>query len=479
MTSESGRRDVPAVATTPLTSDDEMAVDVVSGGGDPLADDLALPVATRGGVAGHMIATVVGNLFPPLALLVTAPILAHSLGVTGRGQVAGATAPLILVTTAITLGVPQALTFAVAKAPLVTRLVRRRAVELIVLAGVAATLAVVLLSGALAGDDPELPTLVAVAALAIIPGLVLLILRATAAGLHRWRAVALEQFISSAAELVVLVILAVSGTLTPLTAVIVLAFSPFTGALAYLGQVRGMPSDPPPDPLSGRRHLMSFGVRVWIGSLSGIVLSRLDQTLMTPLSDARQLGFYATAVTVSQIPLVINSAVRDVIFAADAADSEDGRLGMAARISSSLSALVGLTIAISMIWWLPILFGNEFSPAIHVGWVLIVAVVLGTPGSIAGAGLGARNHPGLRSISLIIACVVNFVLVMLLVPPYGAMGAAWATLIGNLFSANGCILFLWRKCGVHPREMYGFRRSDITVVLGFLRDARSRLVARA
>ncbi len=431
-----------------------------------------------GNIAGNVVATVVGNLFPPLALLVTAPLLAHELGVTGRGQVAGATAPLILVITAVTFGIPQALTFAVARSPAVLRLARRRALELIVLGGVVATAAVILAAQWLAGDDPKLPHLIVVAALAIVPGLVLTVLRGTAAGLHQWRSVALEQFISSAAELLVLVVLAVAGHLTPLTATLVLAFSPITGAFAYLRQLRAAPADAPlDDPLAGRRHLLHYGMRTWVGAVSGILLSRLDQTIMTPLADAHQLGFYATAVTVSQIPLVINSAVRDVTFSADASETVNERLAAAARISSTASAAVGLVVGVTMVWWLPILFGDAFRPAVPVAAVLIVAVVLGTPGSIAGAGLGARGRPGLRSASLVVACIVNLGLLFVLVPPYGAMGAAWATLVGNLFSANGCIYFLWRRFGVPPIDVYGFRRADWRLVMEFVESARRRLRA--
>jgi O-antigen/teichoic acid export membrane protein len=302
------------------------------------------------------------------------------------------------------------------------------------------------------------------------------VLRGTAAGLHRWRNVALEQFISSAAELLVLVGLALVHHLTPLTATIVLAFSPITGAVAYLrlGRlVSGVPDTT--SELAGRRHLLGFGSRVWIGALAGILLSRLDQTIMTPLANADQLGFYSIAVTVSTIPLIINSAVRDVTYSADASENMNERLGMSARVSSTASGLLGLSVGVTMIWWLPWLFGTAFRPAVPVAAVLIAAVVLGTPGSIAGAGLSARGRPGLRSMSLVVACLINLALVVLLVPSHGAMGAAIATLIGNLFSANGCVLFLWRHYGVRPTELYGFRRSDWQAVVGFARSFAGRV----
>ncbi len=214
--------------------------------------------------------------------------------------------------------------------------------------------------------------------------------------------------------------------------------------------------------------MFNFGLRVWVGSLSGTILNRLDQTLMTTLADSYQLGLYAIGVIVAQIPLVINSAVRDVTYSADAADDINERLGLSARISSSACAVVGLVTGLTMIWWLPLLFGPEFRPAIKITAVLIVAVVLGTPGSIAGAGLAARGRPGLRSSSLVVASIVNVVLIFALVPSFGAMGAAFATLVANLLSSNGNIVLLWRVFGVNPLDVYGLRRNDIKAVRGFI-----------
>jgi len=428
-----------------------------------------------GNVGKNMLATIVGNLFPPLALLVTAPLLAHSLGVKGRGEVAGATSPLFLVVTAATFGMPQAVTYAIARSPAVTQRILRSATLVISLAGAMATGGVILAAPWFGGDDPGLPRLIIAAALAIVPNLALTIARGVASGLHRWTRVAMEQFVSSAAELVALVVLAATGLLTPFTGTVVLAFSPITGAIAYVRVTRHAPSvQDRTDPLGAPRHLFSYGSRIWIGALSGILLSRLDQTVMTPLSSAFQLGIYATAVTVSQVPLVINNAVRDVTFSADASERLDERLALSARVSGSACALVGIITGISMHWWIPWLFGANFHSAVPVAAVLICSVVLGTPGSVAGAGLSARGRPGLRSLGLVVACPFNVALVVLLVPHHGAMGAAIATLVGSGVASSLAIYFTWRFFGVPPQTFYGLRRSDVAAVRRFIASMLER-----
>ena len=139
------------------------------------------------------------------------------------------------------------------------------------------------------------------------------------------------------------------------------------------------------------------------------------------------------------------------------------------------SALVGLLVAITMPFWLPALFGQEFSGAIPVTAVLIAGVVLGTPGSIASAGLSSRGRPGLRSFALTVACVINVACLIWAVPRFGAMGGAIATMLGSIVASNLGIYFLWRNFRVSPLSLYGFRRADIRMLRRHARELRGAL----
>lgn len=433
--------------------------------GGPAVEDRT---KAKGGTARSMTITLVGNLFPPVVALASGPILAQSLGVDGRGAVAAATAPLGLAIALMTFGVPEAVSYAVARHPRLVRVAARNGALIVVLAGLLATGAVFAAREWLSGGDLEIQKLMAVASLAVLPTLLLGILRGIASGLQRWAMVAWEKVLASALRLAVLVPLWLTDHLTPFTATVVLAVMPVMGALAYLTLPRRLPpAEPDTDGVASTRALTGYGLRLWIGTISGILLSRVDQTIMTPLSSAYELGLYVVAVNVSELPLVIHRAVRDVTFVTDASRSEDARLAAAARISTLICTVVALVLGGTMIWWLPLLFGEEFAPAVPIAWLLLVAVVVSTPGSIAGAGLSARGRPGLRSIALVIACVLNIGLLVLLVPTYGAMGAAWATLLGYVVSSGLNQWFLRRLFGVSILSFYGVRRSDLTILRGY------------
>lgn len=440
-------------------------------------------------LARNMTLTALGNAVAPIAALASTPILSYALGVTGRGELAAATAPLLLGVTASTFGLPEAIMNLIARRPAALAAAMRRGALLITLAGLVGTVVVIGCAGLLSGGSASVRNLVVLASLALVPSLLVLVLRAGAAGLHQWRLVALEQVVVAVGRLGGVAALAVAGALTPLTATVVMALAPVVAGLVYLPLIRRRRElvaallerspAPPHDGDAGHPgesgasgpavaapygFLVGFGTRVWLGSLSGVLLSRLDQVMITPLSNAYELGLYVAAVNISDVALVLNSAMRDVTTTADAADRDDDRLCASARISFLLSLGLGGMLALLLPFGIPLLFGPDFAPAVTPGWILIAAVVLLTPGSIAGAGLTARGRPELRTLSLILACVVNVALLFVLVPTGGAVGAALATFAGNVVCGVANLLFLARTSRIPLRRFLGVRRSDLQII---------------
>ncbi|WP_196904907.1 MULTISPECIES: oligosaccharide flippase family protein [unclassified Cryobacterium] len=407
-----------------------------------------------------MALTALSNLLAPIAVFATAPILAQVLGVNGRGEVGAATAPLLLMTALATVGLPDAVTVFTARRPQMSRLVTANASFLLFVSGAVSTAIAVFLAPVFSGGAAGVRELTASAALAITPTLLIGALRGAAAGQHAWGLVNSEKLVSAAARLAATVLLAGVGYLNVGTATLIVALSPIIGGVAYvrLRTIRG------PERIGHLRlsgQLLGFGSLLWVGSLSGVLLSRLDQVLMTPLAGVRELGYYVVAVSIAESALLANNAVRDVTLSADSSSSDDSRLGTSSRVSFLVSLMFGGFVVATMWWWLPFLFGRAFSPALPVTAILVLAAVAGVPGSVAGAGLIARGRPGLRSASLAIAALVNILLLFALAPALGAVGAAICTLAGSAIAANLNVFFIWHYFGIRPGALYLVNVGDV------------------
>lgn len=409
----------------------------------------------------HIVSVALSNLALPVAAFAAGPILAHSLGVEGRGQLTAAVAPLMLFTAIGTIGLPEGVNFFVARNPRLSRSVVRSASWLLALSGLLATSIAITVSPALSAGNSTLQNLIFVAVLATTPTLIIGAIRGAAQGSHQWGLVNAERYITASTRLLALLILWVSGQLTPLTGTLALVISPLLGGLAYVRLSRQETVEREHLPVG---RLIGYGSRIWLGSLSGILLARIDQVLLTPLGGAYALGLYAVAVNIAEVVLITNHAVRDVMFSADAADAKDERVYLSSRLSLFISAILGLIICITMPMWVHFVFGDEFRGSILPAMVLIAASITWIPGSMAGATLSARGRPGQRSIGLFIATIVNVTCLILLVPIGGALGASYAMLAGNLVASAYTMWCVRHYHGMKIWSFYSIRPSDIRLM---------------
>ncbi len=423
------------------------------------------------GSSWHIALVTLGNLSSPIVALVTAPLLAQGLGVVARGELAAATAPLFLAAAALTLGLPDAVTHFTAR---FSRYARRSFLAnwaLLTVVGVAGTVLVFLLAPPLSGGSDELRDLIRICGTALTPALWVGIGRGFARGLQRWSLVVAEQIVSSTVKLVGVVALLATGNLSALSASILLSAALSVGGLTYLVII---PLLHPGAPLEPHRRIVGFGLSVWPGVLAGVVLSRLDQTLILPLSSAAALGVYAVAVSIADSARVFNIAVRDVIFARESASRDDEALALASRLSTLITvAMAGAVAGASFLVVVP-LFGVEFASVPLVVSIILLGTVLGNPGSVLAAGISARGRPWLRSIAIMTGVAVNVVLLLLLVPVLGAVGAATAAAVANALTGLMVVVIAWRVFEIPPSKVLRPRASDTRRLWELVSNLRRR-----
>lgn len=426
-----------------------------------------------GGIGRNMLVSLVGYVFVPLSGLLLAPVLAHSLKVDGRGQLASAMGPYLLLTITAGLGVTEAVTFTISRHPSVARRVTGSGLGLVFLFGLCATVMAFIVGHWLSGGRAETRQLIELASIAIAPALCVGVVRGTASALHLWKLVSAERLGGAVITLSVVGILALSSHLTPFSATIAMVASPLAGSVVYLRLIPILEVGDNPRTAPFRSSLMGYGLRAWVGGVAGILLMRVDQALMTPLTGVYELGLYVVAVNIAELPLIINGAIRDVMFASEAAGSSSHEvLPSAARISTSLCAGAALGLGLLSPIIVPMLFGHEFSGAVLPTVILLIGAIVGTPGSIAGAGLSGRGRPGLRSLCLAGACAIDVLVLVVLAPSQGALGAAWAMFAGSVFLTGSSLVLMQKHFEVSAVSFLGLRRSDIRRVMAARHSSR-------
>lgn len=410
------------------------------------------------------------SVLVPVVGLVTAPVLANVLGAAGRGQSAAAVAPLLVLSAVGSLGLPQAVTYYVAQGRRLSFTVIAAIVGITVLVGVASTVGIAAARGYLSDDDPLLADLIVVSGVFVTPALLVGLLRGRAAGLQRWNEVAAEKALTTLVRAVAIVGLAATGGLDLLTAVLAMCLSPVIGGLTYLPGLRpsarrrasvGVPIQGPSARLGG---LLRFGSSVWMGSIATMLMARINEIFLIPLSDATQLGLLVVAVTISDVPWIVTQALRDVLFGASSRTMDSHVLTQASRICSAGAALLCVGVAVTLPWWLAPVFGNDFARALWPTNLLLLGAYAAVPGLVAGAALEASGRPHVRSLTLVASLVLDGALVFALVPELGAVGAAGAVVVATLFASLVSVVLAGRELGIPASRFVGLARADIRLI---------------
>ena len=204
--------------------------------------------------------------------------------------------------------------------------------------------------------------------------------------------------------------------------------------------------------LPSLRQQAAFGMRGQAGNLMQLLNYRLDQYFVLLLVNAAGVGIYAVGVQLSQSIWFLANAVATVLIPRLAAsdDEEAARMTpLLCRNTLFVSALGALAIGVLAPWFVPLVFGGDYSDSVRpLLWLLPGTVALSGSKILAGY-IFSQGKPGLNSLITIGSLVVTVVASIALIPPFGVAGAAVASTLS--YAAHfGLALMAYRRLSGAP-----------------------------
>jgi len=199
--------------------------------------------------------------------------------------------------------------------------------------------------------------------------------------------------------------------------------------------------------------------------LSGIVFMiylRIDQVMLGGMVSAQEMGQYAAAVRISEIwyfvPAAIITAVfpRIVTLRTSNPDVFNAKLQQLYNLLVFLGYVVALPATLLAPWIVQLLFGAAYQPAAPLLSVLIWAGVFANLTVVRNAHFIALDWGKALLWSTSAGAATNVLLNLLLIPRWGAMGAAIATCVSYWVAAHGaclCSRSLWPAAGMITRAL--------------------------
>ena len=199
------------------------------------------------------------------------------------------------------------------------------------------------------------------------------------------------------------------------------------------------------------RPLVRVGIPLGISGVLIISYARIDQVIVYSLAGSRAAGLYGAVYNLLDsahfVPISVLTTLTPIIAAAWPADRE--RMLRVVRLAAELMTVASLgALAFAAVAATPLvrlIFGPDFvaaAPALPVLGGVFVFICYGYLNGSLLAVLGLQRR--LLRISLL-ALVVNVAGNLILVPPFGFMGAAWMTLATEVLVCASSLRVILRE----------------------------------
>lgn len=357
--------------------------------------------------------------------LLSVPIVARSIGPDGRGETSAAIAVFYLVPLVLSLGIPTEIRRTAATGDFGPSL--RAARQLCLWATLPATAIAAVLALTIFASFEPVARITATSGVVLTPLMMSWLCdNSILVANGRYRALFIFQLCQPVTYFLLVVVLWMIGyasTATVLMANILGTFSTFLLGF-FLVRI------PVGSPVASKVALLNRGFKFAGSAAAEAASNRLDQVLILPLLGAYNAGIYSVAVTIGSIPLTLGHALGATFFrpiAESAGVRQRKLMGSATRSGVAMGlmscGLLGLIVPVAV----PVVFGDEFAPAVPIIWTVLLGSVAMTAGYVCSTTLGAAGKGWRMTSAQVISLVLGVGLLYTLGPPFGAQGAALAS----------------------------------------------------
>ncbi len=201
------------------------------------------------------------------------------------------------------------------------------------------------------------------------------------------------------------------------------------------------------------KQLLAYGIRVHLGTVTHDLNQRFDQMLISVFLQPVMLGHYTVAATSTNVMNVIPNAFKTILFPSVSSTKD---MTAAKNIISSYNfkcvcivSVCTFILFLSLPYLIPLVYGRDFFPSVNLARILLFAVFFGAIRDILATAHRAMNNPLTATKAEIFGLIMTVILLSTLLPTYGVIGAAVASLCAYAVTA---VYNIWMMI-----KLYDFR----------------------
>lgn len=221
------------------------------------------------------------------------------------------------------------------------------------------------------------------------------------------------------------------------------------------------------------KQMLSLGI-IYATALFVINLNyRVDIILLDKLSNSYELGIYAKGAAITQYLWQIPMLLSTVVFARSSVSKNckafSFKVAQLLRVSFLIIGIVSVGIYLFSEWIITGLYGIKFKESTAVLNFLLPGVVVLTIFKVMNMDLAGKGKPWTSLKAMLPAFIINILINLILIPIYGAKGAAISSTISYGIAGILFLLFYSKAVGLPIGVILRYKRKDFDPILNMIK----------
>lgn len=208
--------------------------------------------------------------------------------------------------------------------------------------------------------------------------------------------------------------------------------------------------------------VLKYGLYPMLALLMTTLNYRVDIIMLKQFVTSSDVGIYSVGVMLAERVWMIPDALKEVMISNLAKGKGTDEVSFVIRICNSACIVVVLGIIVLGQPFINLFFGMEYSSAYPVTVVILIGVVFMVYYKMIGAFNIVEGKQKENFIYLVISVICNIILNILLIPRFGNMGAAIASIFSYAISAGLFIRKFLKENPVKINDMLLLNHGDIS-----------------
>ncbi len=219
------------------------------------------------------------------------------------------------------------------------------------------------------------------------------------------------------------------------------------------------------------KSLFALSLINYTSNIVQFLTYKMDFWFVNYYNGPKVLGIYSLAVNLAQLFWMLPNSVGTVLFPTTASlDSEKALqyTKMLCRIVFTITLLLGVIGGGIFAYFIPYIYGIQFSSSAKLFLILLLGVLPFSIKIIIASYYGGIKKTKIDMMGSVIAFLVCLILDFILIPKYGAIGAATASVFAYFCNTLFMIVTFNDITGASFSSFLVIKRSDIRLILNYL-----------